>query len=91
MPQNSRRPADASRQNSQRAAGVSRQADAVPEFHDNQQIQDNNQTSGASDAAGQTSGDAAQPTDVPNYAANRDPAEGPRDGTGAIWSRPRNE
>jgi hypothetical protein len=48
---------------------------------DNQQIQDDNQTSGESVLAGQTSGDAQQPIDVdtPNQAANRDPAEGPRD------------
>ncbi|HMF93161.1 MAG TPA: hypothetical protein VKE96_02655 [Vicinamibacterales bacterium] len=49
---------------------------------DHQQIQDDNQTSGESVVSGQTSGDNQQPlgrTDSPNYAANRDPAEGARD------------
>jgi hypothetical protein len=54
-------------------------SDAMPEFRDNQQIQDDNQTSGESVVAGQTSGDATQPTDIPNQAANRDPAEGSRE------------
>jgi hypothetical protein len=48
---------------------------------DNQQIQDDNQTSGESVLAAQTSGDNQQPirtVDAPNQAANRDPAEGPK-------------
>jgi len=49
---------------------------------DNQQIQDDNQTSGESVVAGQTSGDNQQPisdTDAPNQAANKEQAEGSRD------------
>jgi hypothetical protein len=49
---------------------------------DNQQIQDDNQTSGESVVAGQTSGDNQQPVrdvNVPDQAANKDPAEGSRE------------
>ena len=53
--------------------------DAMPELRDNQQMQDDNQTSGESVVAGQTSGDATQPTDTPNQAANKEPAEGSRE------------
>jgi hypothetical protein len=49
---------------------------------DNQQIQDDNQTSGESVVGGQSSGDNQQPIDVgdmPNQAANKEPAEGSRE------------
>src|SRR5262249_9754913 len=72
------------------------------EQRDNQQIQDDNQTSGESVVAGQTSGDNRQPTDAtgsPNYAADREPAEGGPDAaagggsqsTGGISNRPLSE
>jgi hypothetical protein len=86
MPQNSREPF----------------ANENLEQRDNQQIQDDNQTSGESVVAGQTSGDNRQPirnADAPNEAANRDPAEGSRDtatgaenkNAGGISNRPLNE
>jgi hypothetical protein len=49
-----------------------------PAPRDGQQTQDDNRTSGQSVVAGQASDDATQPADAPNYAANRDPAEGAR-------------
>ena len=52
---------------------------------DNQQIQDDNQTSGESVVGGQTSGDNQQPignTDMPNQAANKEKAEGSRENVG---------
>jgi len=69
---------------------------------DNQQIQDDNQTSGESVVAGQTSGDNQQPisdTDAPNQAANKEQAEGSRDtvnaggpdDAGGISNRPQSE
>jgi hypothetical protein len=69
---------------------------------DNQQIQDDNQTSGESVVAGQTSGDNQQPissTDAPNQAANKEKAEGSRDNVnaggsdeaGGISNRPASE
>ena len=69
---------------------------------DNQQIQDDNQTSGESVVAGQTSGDNQQPisnTDAPNQAANKEKAEGSRDHVNAgdsndasgISNRPQSE
>jgi len=62
---------------------------------DNQQIQDDNQTSGESVVGGQTSGDAQQPTSIrnretPNQAAN-EPAEGSRENAGGISNRPLSE
>ena len=70
-----------------RSMGGSRQDSAIGRDvpRDNQQIQDDNQTSGESVAAGQTSGDNRQPVggaDSPNRAANREPAEGARDTAG---------
>ena len=56
---------------------------------DSQQIQDDNQTSGESVVAGQTSGDNQQPirnTDAPNQAANKEKAEGSRDDVNAAAS-----
>jgi hypothetical protein len=53
---------------------------------DNQEIQDDNQSSGESVVAGQTSGDNRQPirnADVPNQAANKEKAEGSRDKDGS--------
>jgi hypothetical protein len=53
---------------------------------DNQQIQDDNQTSGESVVSGQTSGDNQQPVrnaDTPNQAANKEPAEGSRENVNA--------
>lgn len=53
---------------------------------DNQQIQDDNQTSGESVVAGQTSGDNQQPvgnTEAPNQAANKEKAEGSRENVNA--------
>jgi hypothetical protein len=64
---------------------------------DNQQIQDDNQTSGESVVAGQSSGDAQQPTaigrgqDTPNQAANKETAEGSRENAGGISNRPLDE
>jgi hypothetical protein len=62
---------------------------------DSQQIQDDNQTSGESVVAGQTSGDNQQPignADTPNQAANKEPAEGSRETVGAgISNRPADE
>ena len=69
---------------------------------DNQQIQDDNQTSGESVVGGQTSGDNQQPignTDTPNQAANKEKAEGSRENVnaggsedaGGISNRPRSE
>lgn len=66
---------------------------------DNQQIQDDNQTSGESVNSRQTTGDAQQPfrrdQDRPNQAANREPAEGSRekgpDNAGGISNRPLSE
>ena len=69
---------------------------------DNQQIQDDNQTSGESVVAGQTSGDNQQPistNDAPNQAANKEKAEGSRDNVnaggsdddGGISNRPESE
>ena len=84
MPQNSREP----------------YASENLEQRDNQQIQDDNQTSGESVVAGQTSGDNRQPVggaDSPNPAANREPAEGARDtdgggrDAGGISNRPLSE
>ena len=52
---------------------------------DNQEIQDDNQTSGESVVAGQTSGDNRQPIrspDTPNQAANKEKAEGSRGNEG---------
>jgi len=57
-----------------------------PVQRDNQQIQDDNQTSGESVLAGQTSGDNQQPisrTEMPNQAANKEKAEGSRDNVNA--------
>jgi hypothetical protein len=70
-------------QNSRESRGGARETTAIPELRDNQQIQDDNQTSGESVVAGQTSGDATQPTDIPNQAANKEKAEGSRDNVGA--------
>jgi hypothetical protein len=53
-------------------------SDAVPEFHDNQQVRDDGMTSGESVLSSQTSADATQPTDLPNQAANKEKAEGSR-------------
>jgi len=59
------------------------------EPRDNQQMQDDNQQAGESVRAGQTSGDARQPTtlgrdqDTPNQASNKEPAEGSRKTVGA--------
>ena len=53
---------------------------------DNQQIQDDNQTSGESVVSGQSSGDNQQPVriaDTPNQAANKEPAEGSRENVNA--------
>jgi hypothetical protein len=68
---------------------------------DNQQIQDDNQTSGTSVNSRQTSGDAQQPTSIggdqetPNQASNKEPAEGSRDNVGekasGISNRPLRE
>ena len=60
---------------------------------DNQQIQDDNQTSGESVVGGQTSGDARQPTSVvnrytPNQSANQEKAEGSRENAAGISNRP---
>jgi hypothetical protein len=54
--------------------------DAIPELRDNQHGRDDSVTAGESVVAGQTSGDAYQPIDLGNTAANRDPAEGSRRG-----------
>jgi len=59
-------------QDAQRSSGGS-QSEAV---RDNQQIQDDNKTSGES---------------VPNRAANMDPAEGARENAGGISNRPLEE
>ena len=85
MPQNSREP----------------HASENLEQRDNQQLQDDNQTSGESVVAGQTSGDNRQPlggAESPNRAANREPAEGARDAAdsggrdaGGISNRPLSE
>ena len=79
MPQNSRASGTGSRQSQ---AG-NRQG-GIPEFvqRDNQEIQDDNQTSGESVLSGQWSGDNRQPignADTPNQAANKEPAEGSRE------------
>jgi hypothetical protein len=69
---------------------------------DNQQIQDDNQTSGESVVGGQTSGDNQQPirnADTPNQASNKEKAEGSRenvnasgsDDAGGISNRPLSE
>jgi hypothetical protein len=63
---------------------------------DNQQIQDDNQSSGESVVGGQTSGDAQQPTGVgnrytPNQAAKQEPAEGSRETAAGISNRPLSE
>jgi len=70
-------------------------------LRDNQQIQDDNYSSGESVNAAQTTGDAQQPTrvgrdqDTPNQAANKEPAEGSRENTaddaGGISNRPLSE
>jgi len=69
-------------QNSRESRGGARETAAIPELRDNQQIQDDNQTSGESVVSGQSSGDNQQPIgvgDSPNQAANREPAEGARE------------
>jgi hypothetical protein len=99
MPQNSRDAEAGSRQ----SQGGNRQG-GIPEFvqRDNQQIQDDNQTSGESVLSGQWSGDNRQPignADTPNPAANKEPAEGSRenvntggnDDAGGISNRPLSE
>jgi hypothetical protein len=69
---------------------------------DNQQVQDDNQTSGESVLAGQSSGDNQQPVrgrDMPNQAANKEKAEGSRENVneadsgdaGGISNRPLSE
>jgi len=70
-----------------RSMGGNRQDSAIGRDvpRDNQQIQDDNQTSGESVVAGQTSGDAQQPTrlggrETPNQAPNKEKAEGSRGG-----------
>jgi hypothetical protein len=83
-------------QNSRESAAGNRESQAIPEFRDYQQIRDDNQSSGESVVAAQTSGDATQPTDIPNQAANKEPADGSREtaggddesGAGGITNRP---
>jgi hypothetical protein len=67
--------------------GSSASSDAMPEFRDNQQQRDDSQTSGESVVTGQRSGDATQPTDIPNQAANKEKAEGSRENAGGITNR----
>ena len=60
---------------------------------DNQQIQDDNQTSGESVVGGQTSGDARQPTSVvnrytPNQTSDEEKADGSRENAAGISNRP---
>ena len=76
---------------SQRTGGTQPHTDAIPELTDSQQRQDDNQTSGESVVAAQRSGDATQPTDIPNQAANKEPAEGSRENAGGITNRPLEE
>lgn len=77
MPQDSRPSSDARRDG----------GDAIPELRDNQQIQDDSQTSGASVVSRQSSGDATESKDIPNQAANKEPAEGSRETAGGITNR----
>jgi len=63
----------------------------MSEARDNQQIRDDSQTSGESVLADQTSGDATQPTRLPNQAADEEPAEGSRENTGGVSNRPLDE
>jgi hypothetical protein len=86
-------------ENTPRSPRGHQSSDAIPELRDNQQRQDDNQTSGESVVARQSSGDATQPTDIPNQAANKEPAEGSRenvaanagDNAGGITNRPLDE
>jgi hypothetical protein len=84
MPDDTRQPRSARR-------GSDSESNPIPELRDNQQIQDDNQSSGESVVAGQTSGDATQPTDIPNQAANKEKAEGSRENAGGISNRPLSE
>lgn len=75
-------------EHSRQSQDTSRQSDAIPELRDSQQMQDDNQTSGQSVRASQSSGGSTQPTDTPNQAANKEPAEGSRENAGGITNRP---
>jgi hypothetical protein len=77
MPQDSRQS-----KNARRDGG-----DAIPELRDNQQIQDDSQSSGASVVSRQSSSDTTESKDIPNQAANKEPAEGSRETAGGITNR----
>jgi hypothetical protein len=77
---------DGQGKNSSRGKDAS--SDAMPEFRDTQQQRDDSKTSGESVVGGQTSGDATQPTDIQNQAANTENPEGSRENAGGITNRP---